>query len=608
MIKLYKAWSLAGGVACANKPKMANSNLPGGQSPVDAGIPLLQYSSSSVVTGCVDYNGSPVFRSNSGGWKSASFIIAVEVAERFAYYGIANNLITYLTGPLGLSMAVAAENVNAWSGVGSLLPLLGAFVADSFLGRYRTILLSSAIYILGLGLLTLSAMLPSLSTSGCLNINSNTLCSTQNQVVLFFFALYLVAVGQGGHKPCVQAFGADQFDKQDPEESKARSSFFNWWFFGLSAGFLIMIPALFYIQDNLNWVLGFGIPCISMLVALVIFLLGTKTYRYSDKRDEKSPFMRIGRVFVLAAKNWQATSSAMGDEEEEASGTLLHQSSKQFKFLNKALIATDGSKDYGNVCSIGDVEEAKAVLRLVPIWAASLVYAIVFAQSPTFFTKQGETMDRTITPNFSIPAASLQCFSSLGIVLSVPIYDRIFVPLARALTRNPAGITMLQRIGTGILLSAISMVISALVEMQRLKTAREYGLVDKPKAMVPMSVWWLVPQYALLGVSDVFTMVGLQEFFYDQVPDELRSVGLSLYLGIFGVGSFLSSLLVSTIEKATGGNGRDSWFADNLNRAHLDYFYWLLAGLSAVQLAAYLYFAKCYIYNRTSTLRWRLER
>lgn len=176
----------------------------------------------------------------------------MEVAERFAYYGIANNLITYLTGPLGLSMAVAAENVNAWSGVGSLLPLLGAFVADSFLGRYRTILLSSAIYILGLGLLTLAAMLPSLSTSGCLNTNSNTLCSTQNQVILFFFALYLVAVGQGGHKPCVQAFGADQFDKQDPKESKARSSFFNWWFFGLSAGFLIMIPALFYIQDNLN--------------------------------------------------------------------------------------------------------------------------------------------------------------------------------------------------------------------------------------------------------------------------------------------------------------------------------------------------------------------
>ncbi|XWS24767.1 hypothetical protein CRYUN_Cryun27aG0012500 [Craigia yunnanensis] len=155
---------------------------------------------------------------------------------------------------------------------------------------------------------------------------------------------------------------------------------------------------------------------------------------------------------------------------------------------------------------------------------------------------------------------------------------------------------MLQRIGIGMVLSAISMVITALVEMQRLKTAQEYGLVDKPNVTVPMSVWWLVPQYVLYGLSDVFTMVGLQEFFYDQVPHELRSVGLALYLSIFGVGSLLSSFFISAIENVTGGDGRDSWFANNLNRAHLDYFYWLLASLSAIGLAFYLYSTKSYIY------------
>ena len=260
------------------------------------------------------------------------------------------------------------------------------------------------------------------------------------------------------------------------------------------------------------------------------------------------------------------------------------------------MLAPDGSKEDGKVCSVSDIEEAKAVLRLFPVWTTCLAYAMVFAQSSTFFTKQGITMDRSLWSGFVIPAASLQSFISLGVVIFIPIYDFIFVPIARSLTRKPSGITMLQRIGTGIFLSTISMVIAALIEIKRLKTAEEYGLIDMPNVTVPMSVFWLIPQYILFGIADVFTMIGLQEFFYDQVPNELRSIGLALYLSIFGVGSFLSSFLISVVDKTT------SWFNDNLNQAHLDYFYWLLAGLSAVGLVSYLYFAKSYIYNRVNTV------
>ncbi|KAF8104940.1 hypothetical protein N665_0165s0028 [Sinapis alba] len=556
----------------------------------EAGAPFL----STTVDGSVDHRNKPAVRSSSGGWRSAGFIIGVEVAERFAYYGISSNLITYLTGPLGHSTAAAAANVNAWFGTASLLPLLGAFVADSFLGRFRTILAASALYVLGLGLLTLSAMIP----SDCKVTNPLTLCSPPTfQVVTFFGSLYLVALAQGGHKPCVQAFGADQFDEKDPEECKAKSSFFNWWYFGMCFGTLVTLWVLNYIQDNLSWALGFGIPCVAMVLALVIFLLGTSTYRFSIQRESRSAFARIGNVYVAAVKNWSVSASDVADAEE-SHGLISHTRSQQFSFLNKALVAANGSCS----CSIDELEEAKSVLRLAPIWLTCLVYAVVFAQSPTFFTKQGATMERSITPSYKISPATLQSFISLSIVIFIPVYDRVLIPIARSFTHKPGGITMLQRIGTGIFLSFLAMVIAALVEMKRLKTAADHGLIDSPEVTVPMSVWWLVPQYVLFGITDVFSMVGLQEFFYDQVPSELRSVGLALYLSIFGIGSFLSSFMISVIDKATSQSGQVSWFANNLNQAHLDYFYWLLACFSFIGLASYLYFAKAYISKRRNTL------
>ncbi|XP_058091255.1 protein NRT1/ PTR FAMILY 5.10-like [Magnolia sinica] len=525
-----------------------------------------------------------VERKPTGGWRSAIYIIGVEVAERFAYYGISANLIMYLTIVLNESTVSAAKKVNTWSGVAALLPLLGAFIADSYLGRYRTILISSLIYLLGLSLLTMSVAM---------------VIPLQVRELLFFISLYMVGIGQGGHKPCVQAFGADQFDEDSAEGRKAKNSFFNWWYFGIcssaGAGTLIVTN----IQDNVGWAIGFGIPTIAMVFALFLFLFGSNTYTHIVPSGQ-SPLTGVPKVIVAAARKWHLPSRNDNPDEGgcvPVAKEVISQTN-QFKFLDKATIVDDLDasccQNSWRLCTQAQVEETKQIMRLVPIWACCLMFAVVFAQPGTFFTKQCSTMNRKIWSSFEVSPASLLVSSSLTIVAFVPIYDRILVPTTRRLTGIPSGLMTLRRIGIGIFLSVTSMVVAALVEMRRLKIAREYGPFDHPNATVPMSVWWLLPQYIIYGLADVFTMVGLQEFFYDQMPDGMRSIGAAAYLSIVGTGSFLSSVIISLIQGI-----KPEWLTNDLNNSHLDYYYWLLAGLSALWLCFYICAAKRFVYKQT---------
>jgi solute carrier family 15 (peptide/histidine transporter), member 3/4 len=148
-------------------------------------------------------------------------------------------------------------------------------------------------------MLTFSSTLPFLQPPDCSGIMDPASCSVPAfQLIFFFISLYLIAIAQSGHKPCVQAFGADQFDETVPDEQAERSSFFNWWYFGMCGGNIFTVSILNYVQDNVGWGLGFGIPCLVMFLALLIFLGGTKTYRFYPVQKE-SPF-GMGCKLIMA--------------------------------------------------------------------------------------------------------------------------------------------------------------------------------------------------------------------------------------------------------------------------------------------------------------------
>ena len=117
---------------------------------------------------------------------------------------------------------------------------------------------------------------------------------------IFFLALYILSVGEGGHKPCVQTFAADQFDENVPEEKLAKSSFFNWWYLGIVIGSTAAVLVVIYVQDNIGWAIGFGMPTVAVAGALLVFLIGQRTYRRSVPVG--SPFTRMMQVVVAAVR------------------------------------------------------------------------------------------------------------------------------------------------------------------------------------------------------------------------------------------------------------------------------------------------------------------
>jgi peptide/histidine transporter 3/4 len=158
---------------------------------------------------------------------------------------------------------------------------------------------------------------------------------------------------------------------------------------------------------------------------------------------------------------------------------------------------------------------------MLPIWAAGILIITATTSQHSFVIIQARTMDRHISRNFQISPANMAIFSVLTMMVGVILYERIFVPFARRITKNPAGITCLQRMGVGFVINIIAIIVSALVEIKRKKVAAKYDLLDNPKAIIPISVFWLVPQYFLHGVAEVFMSVGHLEFLYDQSPESM---------------------------------------------------------------------------------------
>ncbi|CAA6671753.1 unnamed protein product [Spirodela intermedia] len=497
--------------------------------------------------------------------------------------GIAVNLVTYLGDTMHLPSAESANIVTDFMGTSFLLCLLGGFLADSFLGRYRTIVIFALVQTLGTAMLSVSTKIPSLRPPPCMA----GVCERANglQMGVLYLALYTIALGTGGLKSSVSGFGTDQFDEKDEREKVQMAFFFNRFFFLISTGTLLAVTVLVYIQDEVGRSWAYAICSIAMLIAIVVFLAGTRRYRY--KKNKGSPIVHILQVLLAATKKRKHPFPSNIDAlYEDCSGTAKIYHTHQFRCLDKAAITVQGDYNQGapfpnpwKLCSVTRIEEVKMMIRLLPVWATTIIFWTTYAQMITFSVEQASTMRRSIG-HFEIPAGSLTVFFVGAILITLAVYDRVIMPSA-------GGFTDLQLIGLGLILSTAGMVAAAVSGWWR-------------RGPLPISVFALIPQFFLVGAGEAFIYTGQLDFFLTRSPRGMKTVSTGLFLSTLSLGFFVSSILVSVVKSLTREEGGGGWLADEINQGRLDCFYGLLAGLGVVNFVAFWVCAAWYKPQRST--------
>ncbi|KAL0460657.1 UNVERIFIED_CONTAM: protein NRT1/ PTR FAMILY 2.6 [Sesamum latifolium] len=408
-----------------------------------------------------------------GGWITTPFIIASVAGLTLAGGGWLNNLIVFLIQEFSIKSINAAQINNVVCGCSNFFPVLAAILADSFLGCFSVIWISSIISLLFL------------------------FRPIKNPIRYFVCSFGSRLHGARQPRFTLTTFGANQFNRL-----KHQTTYFNLYFFTLYVSSFISATGIVYVEDNLSWAWGYGICIAANLMGLAVFLAGSRFY-YHDKLQE-SPFTSLARVVVACVRKRNAEiSSESADyyygDADGGKGAVEEAPTESFRILNRAALKTEGDvlpngsiSKLWKLCTVQQVEDLKSLIRILPLWSSSILLSTPIGIQGSLTVLQALTTNRHLGHRFQIPAGSMMVFSLISTAMSLTLFDHFLWPMwKRVAGKNP---TSLQQIGVGHVFNITSMAVSAIVESKKAAAATSHHLRG-----VPMSVLWLVPQ--LLGVA-----------------------------------------------------------------------------------------------------------
>ncbi|KAK9762054.1 hypothetical protein K7432_012561 [Basidiobolus ranarum] len=439
---------------------------------------------------------------------AAWFIIVNEFCERFAYYGGSAPFTNYIQFPPGNPKQAGALDMGqatstAWKQFFTffcyLTPLIGAVISDQYLGKYKSILIFSIIYMLGWLILTITAAPSIMYQAGYPG---------------YIVSLFVIGMGTGGIKPLVSPMAADQYNQSELEVRVIKGErvvvdpelnaqhLYNWFYWAINVGSLIGGVITPLLALNVGFWLAFLIPTVMFAFAIIVFFSGNKLYNKVPPSGE-SAIVKGYRCWMYARKRASKATQKLQFTLDAAKSDCPHIPAE-----------TDEEKSHRR-WDDRFVDDVKQTLMACKIFVPMTVYWIAYNQITSNLISQAADM---ALPE-GIPNDIITNIDPICIVLFIPIMDVIVYPALRKINKSPRPMV---RITLGFWLGALAMMASAVVqnEIYRRRDASEPLL----------NVWWQIPAYFLIALSEIFASITSLEYSYTHAPDSLKGMVSALSL------------------------------------------------------------------------------
>ncbi|XP_078078860.1 LOW QUALITY PROTEIN: solute carrier family 15 member 1-like [Mustelus asterias] len=406
---------------------------------------------------------------------SIFFIVVNEFCERFSYYGMRAVLVLYFRYFLRWDEDLATAIYHAFVALCYLTPILGAIIADSWLGKFKTIIYLSIVYTVGQLVISISAVADMSDNDSDGHPNNLNL-----HVGLAMLGLILIALGTGGIKPCVSAFGGDQFEDNQVKE---RGRFFSIFYLSINAGSLIstIITPILRGQKcgrvpQACYPVAFGVPAALMAVALIVFIGGSSLYKKSTPQG--NIILKVSKCIAFAIKNRFRHRSEQYPKREH----FMDWATEKY---NKELIA-----------------QVKMVLKVFFLYLPLPMFWALFDQQGSRWTFQATRMNGNFG-GLDIQPDQMQTVNPILILILVPVVDVIVYPLIAKCNLN---FTPLRKMTVGMFLAALAFVAAALVQIEIDKSLPTFPtgeqsqirFINFDKSTINVTITGVPPSHSLL--------------------------------------------------------------------------------------------------------------